>query len=181
MGWLAGISLSEGRLAGLSATAGIALGLTINALLAALGLATVIMANPVAEVWLRWAGVAMMLWLAWKAWSPVDITMDAGGARTRRRNFVAGFLVNTLNPKALLFFVAIVPPFLNNREPTLTEATALAMVDVAIATAVHATIVVTAGRAHALVASPGRIRAVRRIMAAMLVGVALWLGASQLH
>jgi threonine/homoserine/homoserine lactone efflux protein len=52
------------------------------------------------------------------------------------------------------------------------------MVSVCIATAVHLVIVFGAGRAHNWVSDAGRTRIVRRVMAAMMVGVAAWLAVS---
>ena len=176
MAWLAALSLSEGRTAGLAATAGIAIGLAINAIAAALGLAALVAANPGLQTWLRWAGVALMLWLAWEAWRGAGAPKaQRGGIPDCRREFTSGLLVNLLNSKAILFFMAVVPPFLNGREATFPQALVLAFVSVFIATCVHLAIVLGAAKAHGWMNNTERITLVRRTMALLLVGVALWL------
>ena len=68
MAYLALVAATEGRRPGYAAVAGVALGLAIVGLLAALGLATLIAASPLAYQALRWAGVAYLMWLAWEGW-----------------------------------------------------------------------------------------------------------------
>lgn len=180
MAWLATLSLTEGRVAGLLATLGVALGLAANAMLAALGLAALVAAEPPIEAALRWAGVALMLWLAYGAWRETDPVADRAVPRHPGRAFAAGLFVNLLNPKALVFFIAVVPPFLNGQQATLPQAAALAGVSVGIATVVHCAIVLGAASAHRWMLLPERERRVRRVMALMLVGVALWLALGKL-
>lgn len=67
MAWLAALAMGEGRRAGLAATAGVAIGLFVNALAAALGIAFIVSASPLLWQVLRWGGAAFLLWLAWKA------------------------------------------------------------------------------------------------------------------
>ncbi|MBX9823255.1 MAG: LysE family transporter [Afipia birgiae] len=65
MAYLAALSLARGRVAGLIAIAGIALGLATHAVLVALGAGAVIQSYPVLYKSLRWAGIAYLLFLAW--------------------------------------------------------------------------------------------------------------------
>ncbi|MDE2301486.1 MAG: LysE family translocator [Sphingomonadales bacterium] len=173
MAWLAGLSLANGRRAGLMATAGIALGLSANALLAAVGLATLLAAAPRMQSVLHWVGVGFMVWLAWRTW--VEGESDTPAAVRAGRDFLAGFLVNLFNPKALIFYVAIIPPFLRGRQARLDEALRLAAVSVTIATAVHLAIVLGAGRAHDLASNPARSRITRRAIALVMLAIAGWL------
>lgn len=171
MAWLAGLSLTKGRRAGLAATAGIAIGLMLNAMLAAAGLAELMRAQPELQVWLRRAGAVLMLVLAWRTWS------DEAAKPTphdERNGFAAGLLLNTVNPKAFVFFLVVVPPFLTGGVLQLRQAFVLGLVSVVIATAVHLFIVLSAARAHAWLSDAARTRWVRRGMAVVMVGVAAW-------
>ena len=171
MAWLAGLSLTKGRRAGLAATAGIAIGLMLNAMLAAAGLAELMRAQPEMQVWLRRAGAVLMLVLAWRTWTD----KGTGPARHDERNgFAVGLLINTINPKAFVFFLVVVPPFLSGGALQLRQAFALGLVSVVVATAVHLAIVLSAARAHAWLSDAARTRWVRRVMAAVMVGVAVW-------
>lgn len=171
MAWLAGLSATKGRRAGLAATAGIAIGLMLNAMLAAVGLAEVMRANPDLQIWLRRAGAVLMLVLAWRTWSD-ESTRPA--PHDQRNGFAAGLLLNLINPKAFVFFLVVVPPFLSGGALQLRQAFALGLVSVVIATAVHLFIVLSAARAHAWFNDAARTRWVRRIMAGVMVGVAGW-------
>ena len=104
MAWLAGLSLTKGRGAGLAATAGIAIGLTLNAMLAGLGLAELVQLHPEYQVWLRYAGAALMVFLAWRTWA--DRSTEPS-PQDGRNGFAAGLVLNTVNPKAFVFFLVV--------------------------------------------------------------------------
>lgn len=180
MAWLAALSLAEGRRAGWVATAGIGIGLALNAMLAALGLVELLSVRPGLQSGLRWAGVALMLWLAWQAWREADMVAKATEPRGAGRHFVSGLLVNLFNPKALLFFVVVVPPFLGGAAPSIPQAMGFAAISVGLATAVHLAIVAGGARTHGLISDPRRMQKVRRVMALIMLGVALWLASSAL-
>lgn len=169
MAWLAGLAATEGRRSGLAAVAGIAFGLLANGVLAALGLATVLSAMPALLHGLRYAGAAMMVWLAIEAWRGTDRPAPPTAAR---RSFATGMLLNLLNPKAYLFFVVVAPEFLNGRTLGIKEALALAIVSTFIATAIHLTIVLAGSRAQSWLMDPVRTRWVRRGFAVVMLGVA---------
>ena len=174
MAWLAGLSATEGRRAGLAAVAGVALGLLANGILAALGLAALLQAAP--QLWdaLRYAGAAMMVWLAVSAWR------GAGrGARNLRpgsiasRSFKTGALINLLNPKAYIFFVVVAPQFMGGEALSIGNALLLASISVIIATAIHLAIVLLGSKAHIWLSDPSRTRIVRRVFAVIMLGVAI--------
>jgi threonine/homoserine/homoserine lactone efflux protein len=161
--------------AGLSATLGIALGLTINGAIAAAGFAALLAADPWAWQALRYAGTALMLWLAWEAWrdagesSPALVRGEASS-----RHFWRGLAVNVANPKSFLFYAAVLPQFLPDGSGW-SAAMLLAVIGVGIATIVHLTIVFSAAHAHGWVGDPARTKLVRRLLALALVGVAAWM------
>ena len=169
MAWLAGLAATEGRRSGLSAVAGIALGLLANGVLAALGLATLLKAMPALLHGLRIAGAAMMVWLAIEAWRGAE---KAPPPTATRRAFTTGALLNLLNPKSYLFFVVVAPEFLGGRTLGLSEALTLAVVSTGIATAIHLAIVLAGSHAQAWLADPQRTKWVRRGFAVVMLGVA---------
>lgn len=171
MAWLAGLSVADGRRAGLAATAGIALGLAINGAFAALGLVTLIALDHSVQHALRWAGAALMVGLAWLTWR--DQAVETVPAQSSRRSFGAGLLLNLLNPKAFLFFVVVVPPFLKGGTLTAQQALVLAGVSTGVATLVHLGIVMAAAPLHVWASNPARTRRVRQTMAVLMLGVAL--------
>ena len=174
MAYLAVLAASDGRRRGYAAVAGVALGLLIVGMLAALGLAALIAASPPLFQALRWAGVAYLLWLAWESWS--DEGEQAGELEgSNGRYFRRGLIVNLLNPKAGVFYVAMLPQFVNPDAPILGQTITLSLTFVVIASVIHGAIVTAAGALQPFLANKGNRRSVRRIMALSLVGVAIWL------
>jgi len=178
MGYLATLSLSRGWRAGVAAVAGVALGLAIYGVVAALGLAALIERSHLLYEVLRWAGVAYMLWLAFEAWlseretGPSDADVDLQALRPAFRR---GLITNLLNPKAGIFYVAMVPTFVTpGTDDVLAQTLLLSAVYVAIATAIHLGIVMLASRLHAPLNDPARRRGVRRVLAALLAAIAVW-------
>ena len=175
MAWLAIVAASEGRRPGYAAVAGVAIGLAVVGIAAALGLAAAITASPVLYQGLRWGGVLYLLWLAWDGWRDGDDGVDhmPAGARLRRY-FRRGLITNLLNPKAAVFYIAVLPGFTNPGGTVLVETITLSLVYVAVATAIHAAIVTLAGLARRILDDPRRSRIVRRVLSALLACIALW-------
>src|SRR5690606_35053507 len=100
----------EGQRAGFAAVAGVGLGLAIVGVVAALGVAEIIQASTLAYEGLRWAGVLFLLYLAWEGWRGGGEVVNAA-ADGNHRYFLRGLLTNLLNPKAAVFYVAVLPSF----------------------------------------------------------------------
>lgn len=174
MAWLAGLAATQGRRAGLAAVAGVALGLLANAALAALGLAALLEAAPSLWRLLQWTGAAMMLFLAIEAWRGAGRKSPAPVEQHRlRRNFTTGALINLLNPKAYVFFVAVAPRFLQGDTLGIRNALLLAVVSTVIATIIHLAIVTGGARAQEWLADPRRSRVAQRGFALVMLAVAV--------
>lgn len=180
MAYLAVLSADRGRRAGLAATAGIALGLLAVGIAAALGLAAAVSSSRLLYEGLRWAGTLYLLYLAWEAWRGEDdaTSEQADLSAQDARYFARGLVTNLLNPKAALFYVAVLPTFLGDTRSLASQAVTLSIVYVAIATAVHTSIVLLADTARGWLMDERRSSAVRRTMALLLGAIALWLFAT---
>lgn len=176
MGYLAALSMARGRGAGLAATAGVAAGLSVHALAAAFGAGALIAASPILYEALRWGGVLFLIWLAYEGWRDAETSpAKAHGAEPPRGLFWRGFVTNVLNPKSVLFFVAVMPRFLDaERGGIFQQLALLGILYVGVATLVHATVVLLAARAG-LVISGARGRIIRKILSLGLVVIAIWL------
>jgi len=175
MVYLAIVAASEGRRAGYAAVAGVALGLALVGLAAAFGLAAAVGASPLAFQALRWTGVVYLLWLAWDGWVGDGDAMDHVAAGSPlARFFRRGLVTNLLNPKAAVFYVAVLPGFVDPAGPVLAGTVTLSLVYVAVATAIHAAIVTAAGAARRWLDDAARERRVRRLLSVVLAGIALW-------
>lgn len=176
MAYLALIAATEGRAKGYAAVLGVAIGLGMMGLLAALGVASLIAARPLWFQVLKWAGVAYLLWLAWDGWTKVDEAVDhATRGSSVAQFFRRGLVTNLLNPKAALFFVTVLPGFVDPAMAAQPQTLALSAIYVAIATLIHAGIVTLAGAVQGLVTGASGARILRRVMALALVGVGGWM------
>jgi threonine/homoserine/homoserine lactone efflux protein len=178
MAWLAALSLSRGWRIGLAAVAGVALGLSVYGILAALGVAAIIENSTFLYETLRWGGVAYLLWLAWDAWWSADeiaLEESAGEDHERASAFRRGLMTNLLNPKAAVFYVAMLPEFLNVGAGRIwTQTLTLSAIYVTIATVIHTGIVLSASRLRRLINTPEQVRRIRRILALALAAIAIW-------
>ena len=116
------IGLGRGRRAALWAALGCTLGILPHLTAAALGLAAILHTSALAFQALKALGVLYLLYLAWsalRAGGALDVAPDTvpePGPRTAIR----GILINSLNPKLSLFFLALLPPFLSGNPATAT-------------------------------------------------------------
>lgn len=110
------LGLGQGRRAAVAAAAGCTLGIVPHLL------AAVLHTSALLFTVVKFAGVAYLLWLAWQ-------TLSSGGAlridpeRRRESDWrIArrGALINILNPKLSIFFLALLPPFLTGTPATVT-------------------------------------------------------------
>lgn len=176
MGWLALVSLSQGRTAGLAAVAGITLGLSLWMVAAAFGLTEVVMRWPALYQAIRWAGVLFLLYLAWDAWRSTDATArQTPEPALRRQLFRRGLIGNLLNPKAALLYVVLLPGFMRpGYGAPLVQALALGSVHIGVSIVVHSAIVLTASRAGGSLLTRQQSPVMRTLMALSLVVVAAW-------
>lgn len=176
MSYLAIVALGDGRKAGLAAVAGVASGLALVGIAAAFGLGALIAAVPgLAEV-LRWGGVIYLLWLAWQGWRGADEASEHAARGSAATQFFArGLITNLLNPKAFAFYLTVLPAFMPQatRDPALFLS--LAAIYVAIATAIHAGIVLAAAHWRRFLGGASAQQRLRRSLAVLLALVAIWL------
>jgi len=175
MAYLAVLSATVGRRAGFAATLGVALGLLIVGLAAALGLTAVIASSRWLYEVLRWGGAFYLLWLAWEGWRGEQETSPGKVETEDARFFTRGLITNLLNPKAGIFYIAILPTFVDEARPLVGQAVILSVVYVTVATLVHGTIVLLADAARPWLEDEHRSMIVRRALSLVLVGIALWL------
>jgi threonine/homoserine/homoserine lactone efflux protein len=176
MAYLAALSLTRGRRAALAGVVGVALGLVTHAVLSALGLGALVADYPLVYEVLRWAGVAFMLFLAWEGWQGAqDSAADETATASPAQLLLRGFITNVLNPKSILFFVAVVPGFLTAQGNATARLAVLGALYVGIATAVHIAIVLLAAELRPWLLKGPRSLWVRRGLSLLLAGAAAWL------
>ncbi|MYZ50805.1 LysE family translocator [Malikia spinosa] len=106
-------SATQGRRAGLLVTLGLCTGLLAHTAAVALGLAALLASSPAAFGALKLAGAAYLLYLAWGAWrAPATLSEQQGQPALQPwRLYGRGVLMNLSNPKVAIFFLALLPQF----------------------------------------------------------------------
>jgi threonine/homoserine/homoserine lactone efflux protein len=122
-------------------------------LAAAFGLTQVLLIWPPLFQIIRWAGAVFLLWLAWEAWrgDSDPAATDGPDHRTMRGLFLRGMTGNLLNPKAAVFYVALLPTFMRpDHGSPLVQALTLGGLHLVVAVVVHALIVLGAAGASGI-------------------------------
>jgi len=116
-------SIEQGRMAGIISALGVALGGLCHVLFAALGLSIILVQSAVAFTLVKYLGAAYLIYLA-----VMKIIQKDGPLKNRKiekkklfRIFIQGFVVNILNPKTAIFFMAFLPQFVNPYHGSLTQ------------------------------------------------------------
>ena len=168
-------SLTHGTRAGLLNVAGTQAGLAVCIAIVAVGLASLVQAIGWWFDWLRIVGAAYLIWIGWKLIRSTGEIDVAKAARTPRGGFLLqGFLVLMANPKALLWFGAFIPQFVDPRGNYVAQIIALGVTAMAIALVTDGGYAVLTGRAGALL-SRKRVRLVSRLSGTCLIGGGIWL------
>ena len=106
--------LARGARASVIAAVGCTLGTLPHVLAAITGLAALLHTSAVAFQIVKYAGVAYLLWMAWNTIRDTGaLAVEAETSpRSARQVIVSGVLVNILNPKLTIFFLAFLPQFI---------------------------------------------------------------------
>jgi threonine/homoserine/homoserine lactone efflux protein len=173
MTWLAVLGAARGRKTALAAVAGICLGLAVAGLVAGLGLTALLTRWPVLSQALRWLGTLYLFYLAREAWASADEQQQnpEGGAA---RAFRQGLISNMLNPKAYMFYAAMLPQFITGEMSVLAEVSLLTSIYVAVATVIHTAIAILSGSVESFLATSSKAVSVRRSLAVLIAIAAIW-------
>ena len=114
--FILGRSLAGGRSAGIAAALGITAGSVIHTFAAALGLSALLATSPYAFMVVKLVGAAYLLYIGVRALLNCDSGLPADeprGGAGQWSAFRQGVLTNVLNPKVALFFLALMPQFID--------------------------------------------------------------------
>jgi len=176
--YLVSRTICQGRRAGVVSLAGTSLGFVFHVLAAALGLSAIFLAVPLLYDLLRYAGAAYLLWLAWGAvrqrgttlFAPRSLPEESAG-----RLFRVGLLTSILNPKIALFYLALLPQFVDaSRANVFAQSVVFGLVQIAIGIASDLCFVLAAARIAAWLARRPLWSAMQRwILGGVFAGIAL--------
>ena len=168
-------SLRFGARAGLLNVAGTQAGFVIWLAVAALGLGATIQVMGLWFEVLRYAGAAYLVWLGIKMFrAKGDLAVAADRARPHGSFFLQGFIVIISNPKMLVLFGAMIPPFVTPGPDAMQQILLLGVTFMTIAAAGDTAYALLAGRAGRWL-SRSRLRGLEIVSGCFLIGGGLWM------
>jgi threonine/homoserine/homoserine lactone efflux protein len=139
-------SVEAGRRAGLASVLGVETGTMIHVAAAAFGLSALLASSAVAFEVVKYAGVAYLVYLGVRALRTGGAPETRAAPAGMRRTVAEGVLVNVLNPKVSLFFLAFLPQFVDpERGAAATQVLVLGAVFMAVASMLDLLFVLAAG------------------------------------
>jgi homoserine/homoserine lactone efflux protein len=143
-----------------------------------LGLGAILLASETLFSAVKWAGVAYLVYLGIATWrAPVRAFESESGApaQTARVVFIRGFWVNMSNPKAIIFFAAILPQFIDVARPQALQYALIAATTLGVDLIVMTGYVAAAVKVMRAMRNPRTLRAVNRVLGGLFIaaGIAL--------
>ena len=107
--------VSRGRKAAIVTALGMCSGISVHTTAAALGISALLYSSATAFQILKFAGAGYLLFLAWRALKEQQVLLPqgVGDGLSFRSLFRRGFVMNVINPKVALFFLAFLPQFVS--------------------------------------------------------------------
>lgn len=106
--------IARGRQAAIVTALGMCSGVSVHTLAAAFGISAIFATSAIAFAVVKFAGAAYLLYLAWlTVRHSAAVRLGAADARPAAALFRRGFIMNVLNPKVALFFLAFLPQFVD--------------------------------------------------------------------
>ena len=171
-------TVAGGPKEGLASCLGTAVGGMLHVVAAALGLSLVIAQSALAFSVVKYVGAAYLIYLGVR----LLLAKDIGDQSTKlacqgpRRAFFEGILVETLNVKTALFFLAFLPQFVATNEPLIPQLVLLGSICVALNTAVDVVAVFAADRLlQSKAARATRARLMNRVSGVTMIGLGAYL------
>ena len=168
-------SVAFGTRYGLLTVLGTSTAMIVQLALFALGMTALLGVMAQWFEWIRWIGVAYLLWIGARQWlaPAVDLTQMRPERRPARDIFLRGALVSMTNPKTLVFYGAFFPQFVAPGPDLEFQIALLCGTFLAIAALLDGAWAVAAGRARGVLARRGKLR--NRLSGGLLIGAGVGL------
>ena len=164
-------ALGQGWRTALPMAVGVALGDFTAMTLSMLGLGALLAASATLFTALKWIGAAYLVWLGvklWRAGGSLDAPPRTDTVSSLRM-LAHAWLVTTLNPKSIIFFVAFLPQFLNPQADFLTQMLVFECTFLTLAFANAFGYALVASKARRMVANPRTLGVVNKVGGSLLI------------
>lgn len=173
-------ALRFGFRSGALTVAGTTLGIAVQLALVVFGLTQVLAVLADALVWIKWLGVAYLIYLGIRTWfdTPDDLPVTASAPAPGRKRFWLGFGYAIVNPKTLLFNAAFLPQFVGPANPG-TDLALVAVIYLAVMAGGDLLWALFADRARSLIGRANRLR--NRLSGGLFIGAGLGLAFARIE
>lgn len=122
--YLLAVSIANGTKSGIALAAGLSSGVLFHTTLVIIGVAALLKSSPIAMNLMRYVGACYLLYLAYGVFKSEAVINTDGTSEIPKQApfalFRRGLLMNILNPKVLLFFLAFLPQFVNYQQDNVS-------------------------------------------------------------
>lgn len=178
-------TLAGGWRIGVASACGVCSGALVHVAAAALGISAILATSALAFTVVKYVGAAYLLYLGIQALRSAGegmrTTLDAGPRTSAWQAYRQGILVDILNPKAAIFFMAFLPQFVRPEQGSITlQLLVLGVLVVVVAIVVECLLVVLANRASAVLRRNRKLSQwLDRMLGSMLIALGIRLGLSE--
>jgi threonine/homoserine/homoserine lactone efflux protein len=171
-------AIAHGRKATLPLVAGVALGDSLAITLSLIGLGTLLAASAFWFTIIKWMGGLYLIYLGVRlmrgATKPIPLQTPLAQQASPRKLFANAFIVTALNPKSIVFFIALLPQFISAAHPAAAQLWILGVTFVVLATIGATSYALFAASIRRFLASPGAQKAYSYIGGGLLCGAGVW-------
>lgn len=150
-------------------------------IISATGIGAILLASYELFFAIKWIGAAYLVWIGISAFrgrsEVLSVRAQAPAPASGGRMFLNGFILQMANPKALMFFTALLPQFIEPGAPIVPQIVILAVTSMAIEFLVQLFYASVAGRITALATRPRFATITNRISGSLLVGAGVGMAA----
>ncbi len=168
-----GEAASNGFKKSFSVILGIAIANVVFFALSATGIAALIIASNVLFTAIKWIGVAYLLYLGFGAImgsaGPLTISPSRREVASYHKTFIRGFILEASNPKALLYFSAILPQFIDISRPVLPQFAMLCFITLIIDLCCYSLYAYLGNKSNKVAISPFIIKSINRTAGGLLI------------
>jgi threonine/homoserine/homoserine lactone efflux protein len=172
-------TVSDGRTAGLASCLGTSLGGLVHVLASSFGLSLIIAESAMAFNLLKYIGATYLVYLGIRMLRKEEtsqVAISLISSQSNQRALIEGIVVETLNVKTALFFLAFLPQFVSPQEPLIAQFVLLGCICVTLNTLVDIAAVLTAHRLmKSDLARTARAKLINRLSGLTIVGIGVFL------